>query len=441
MTTARRVGGIPVAASVTILAGLWVSLFLWRKTFSYITVFGVYIIEFAVLAALAGFAFYVLLRPNLSFYIPRDSHVRLALGLTVVFVTFCVARAIFSPRINPIALIPGVYPIYLAMVAVIAANAPDRTLSRTAWLFAALFFLAPTVSYINGFLVPYIGPLESPGWTYIYGVTLAMSLVLVRNPLWSIALFGIYFLFALFLFQRGTFVAFGVAWLFVFLASGWRGRSKLFGTLAVRGVAVAAVGILTAPIAFQLLFGSHQGRFLVTPGNLLRFIYSIVSGNVALEGGGGGTRNHRLEMWTEITRLVFSSVDTAVFGFGFGGEVGDVLGITFRAPHNGFITLLFRGGLIGLLLFVAILVVLFRYFGKVLRTSPEGSERRRHAAMGLILVGAMVGEAMAGTILDSPFTSMLFYTHVAVLLVIVSRMPLERPPVRGIALVGSGAEP
>lgn len=418
-----------VSIALVILATLWVSLFLWRKTFSYVNIGGLYVIELSVLAAMAAFAVYVFSRSELAFAIPRDGVLRMSLFFATALVLYSMVRAVFSDSISAKGLIPGVYPLYLVIVTVLAANASSATLARAAHFFVLCFLLAPTVGYLNGFLVDLglVGSIESPGWTYVYGVTLALSLILIRKPLLSTTLFGIYFLFTLFLFQRGAFVDFALAWLAVFVAARWRDRIRLSKAALIRGVLVGAIGILLAPFAFELITGGQYGRFLVTPWNVIQFFLSIFGSSVDLVGV-IGTRQHRLEMWTEITKLVFSSFPTALFGFGFGGEVGDALGVSFRAPHNGFITILYRGGVIGLLLFVWLLISLFVMFARKLRAVPSDHQQWRHAAVGLIILGSLVGDSLAGTILDSPFTSMMFYIQVGILAALLSRYGAgERP--------------
>jgi O-antigen ligase len=237
----------------------------------------------------------------------------------------------------------------------------------------------------------------------------------------SMGLFTVYFLLAVFVFQRGTFLCFALACLLVFVAARGHDRAGLLKRIVVRGAIVAVLGIFVAPYVFQYLTGSRYGRFLVTPENILRFMYSIVSSDVDIAGGVAGTRHHRLEMWTAITGLVFSSIKSTLFGFGYGGEVGDALGVSFRAPHNGLITILYRSGMIGVLLLVGLFGALFRVFARGLRWARLDSPWRWHAATGLIILGALLGDALTGTILDSPFTGMLFYVHAGILAVLINR--------------------
>ena len=420
----RGAARLPLNLALALLVGLWAALFLWRKSFSYIRVGPAYIIELTALAALGAFLAYVLMRADLRFRIPRDRGLRWTAALAIVFVGYNVTRAVFSTDMSAKGLIPGIYPAYFVIAALVAANASGEMLRRAAWVFAAFYFLSPTVSYFNGWFISYfpvLGALESPGWTYVYGVSMAMALALVRRPLLSMALFSVYFVTAMFVFQRGTFVCFALGGFTLLAALRWRQGSAVFSRALVRGGLVGVAGILIAPFAFEFLTGSQSGRFLVTPENMLKFFYSIFTSDVTIGGGAVGTREHRLEMWTAIVKLVFSSIKTALFGFGYAGEVGDALNVPFRAPHNGFVTILYRSGVIGLTLFVGLLLSIFGIFARAVRSGTAESPWRWPAALCLIAIGSLVGDALAGTILDSPFTSMMFYVHVAVVAVLVVR--------------------
>jgi hypothetical protein len=440
----------PASAALAVLAALWTGLFLWRKTFSYIDIFGIYIIEVMAMAALAAFACYVALRTDLSFGVPKDVRLQRALAITGAFVGFSLIRAALSPSVSPTGLIPGIYPLYFLLVVVVAANATTRALRLTAGLFAALFFLSPLVGHLNALLGGVIGPVDSPGWTYVYGVSMAMALILVRHPVWSTLLFGIYFAYALLMFQRGVFIAFALAWLFAVLVAPATDRRVWVRAAFVRGGSMAVIAILTAPLLLNLLFGGQGARFTLTTGNMIAFFLSIIGaeGDLAFMSDVAGTRAHRLEMWRAIVAQVYASLPASIFGFGYQGEVGDAVGITFRSPHNGFVTVLYRTGTVGLLLFAGMLATMFAFFATALRRAGARSPVGWHACIGLIILGSLVGDALAGTIIDSPFTSMMFYAHAGVTAVIICRYnalaqqePSPAALARGAGPDATGGEP
>ncbi len=431
VTTSRRGGGLSSAVGLTVLIVLWVGLFVWRKTFAYVSVGGLYVIEFSVVAAYALLALQIVLRPDIWVVLPARGELRGIVVLSLAYVGYSVVRAIVRGEISAIALIPGIYPAYLAATSILTSNVSTAVASRAAKLPFTVFLVAPGVGLLNSLLTPYIGTIESPGWTYVYGVTLALSLLLVQRVWLSTLLFGVNLVFALLLFQRGTFVAFAVACGVVWAGEVWSRRRRMVTSLVYRGIAIGALALLLAPIAIESLTGGRQGRFTVSPVNLMKFLLSIFSGDINLDGGVSGTRAHRLEMWREIIGLVFSSIDTAMFGFGFAGEVGDVIGISFRAPHNGFVTILYRTGLLGLGLFLLMLWYAFRLLRRAIRVTSPGSPEYALAATGLVILGAMIGESLAGTMLDSPFTSMMFYVHLGIIAAILNRLlpPSLQPPI------------
>jgi hypothetical protein len=407
--------------SLLFLFLLWLALFAWRKTFSYLNVGGIYVIELTGMLGLWLFALVVLLRPRLSFSVPSDARIQRALLFAGIFVVYNVARAALSPEINSKGLIPGIYPAYFAIALIIATNASEGVVRFVSRALVVTFFLTPAVMYLNSYVItPIFGAIEDPGATYIYGVTMMLALVLVKNHVASFLLFGIYFAFSVMMFERGTFVNAAVAGVVLLVASNRRQRRTLTRRLVFTGAIGVAVMLIATPIVLGLLFDLEKGRFVLTSGNLIKFFLSITGGGGEL--GLGGTRQHRLEMWAEIVRMVFSGPASMLFGFGYKGEVGDALGISFRAPHNGFLTILFRGGIIGLGLFLTFLYQVFMMLRRAIRTHGASEEARRAATVGLVVLGSLIGDSLTGTILDSPFTSWLFYMQAAVVCVLAYRV-------------------
>lgn len=420
--------------SLLFFFALWLALFAWRKTFSYVNVGGVYVIELMAVTGLWVFAHAVLVRPRLSFAVPRDARIKMALSLAAMFVAYNLVRAALSQEVSAKGLIPGIYPAYFVLALIIATNADDRVVRLVSRALVWMFFLTPLVMYFNVYIIaPRFGPIEDPGATYVYAVAMMLALVLIRNRLASFALFGTYFAFSVLQFERATFVNAGIAAVVLFLASGSNAKRALARLYLVKTVIFVALLMIVTPIAVGLLFNAEGGRFLVTSGNLMKFFSSVIGGGVEL--GLGGTREHRLEMWAEIIRMVSSTPLTFLFGLGYAGEIGEALDISFRAPHNGFLTILFRGGIIGLALFGCFLFSLYDTLRRTLRSTSASAEAKREATIGLLVLGALIGDTLTGTILDSPFTSWLFYVQIAIVCVRVYRLR------RASALAIAGAQP
>jgi hypothetical protein len=412
--------------SLAVLLVLWVALFAWRKTFAYVSVGGLYAIEIAVMLSLWLFVQAVLVQPRLSFTVPRNAGIRRAMWVAAAFVVYNVARASLSAAVNPKGLIPGVYPAYFIITLVIAANTSEAMLRFVARALVWMFFLAPLVVYLNRYLIiPTFGAIEDPGATYVYSIAMVFALVLIENRLLSFALFGLYFAFSVLMFERATFANAALAAVMLFLASRRREKGELTRLFLGRSALYLALLILLAPLALGLLFNLAHARFTVTSGNLVKFFEAIFSTNTGL--GLSGTREHRLDMWAQLLRLAFHSPGTVLFGYGYEGEVGDWLGITFRAPHNGFMTILFRGGIVGLGLYAWFLHALYGVLRGTMRSLQTGTEARRQAGVGLVILGALIGDTLTGTILDSPFTSWLFYAQTAIVCVSISRGRAAEP--------------
>ena len=129
-------------------------------------------------------------------------------------------------------------------------------------------------------------------------------------------------------------------------------------------------------------------------------------------------------MWQSIIEYNLESTNRFIFGNGMSGEIGDVLGISFRSPHNGLITIFYRLGLIGVLVYIGIigslLYQIFKY--RINSTSVnEFSLLYRAKIFGLISFGSFLADAMTGAIVDSPFTQYLFIFSIAASFAILER--------------------
>ena len=124
--------------------------------------------------------------------------------------------------------------------------------------------------------------------------------------------------------------------------------------------------------------------------NLDRYILSIFG----FSDIGVGTREHRLQMWSETIDIIFSSFSSFIFGQGYSVSISDV---AFRNVHNGYLSILFRSGLIGLLVF---LLFMLKAFLRIYR--------KDNGVMVAVIVMALL-DSFTGTLLDSPFLSAPIY--------------------------------
>ena len=162
---------------------------------------------------------------------------------------------------------------------------------------------------------------------------------------------------------------------------------------------------------FNLVFGDVFSRFELSSINLLKFLGSIFINFEELGGDMSGTRSHRLEMWFEIIEIVSSNPLNLLFGMGFHGEVLDILGVSFRAPHNGFVTIYYRLGIVGIVLFLNVLLSLFLIIKHQFK-----SQKDIYTSLNVLLYGAFIGDILTGTIIDSPFTLYIFIALTSILI-------------------------
>ena len=125
-------------------------------------------------------------------------------------------------------------------------------------------------------------------------------------------------------------------------------------------------------------------------------------------------------MWMAIINSSLSDPFVLFFGNGFSGEVGDSIGVSFRAPHNGFITIFFRMGLFGVLYYLAFGISVIGILGKFASLSSKSKDAAFVGKFGVLNLGAFLGDALTGTIVDSPYTYFLFISSVAASLAFLS---------------------
>ena len=124
-----------------------------------------------------------------------------------------------------------------------------------------------------------------------------------------------------------------------------------------------------------------------------------------------GTRSHRMYMW----KTIFDGYlkEDIYFGAGYTKNIGDVIYVTFRSPHNSFLHILWRFGLIGILLIMAMLtvclIIFVRYYKKnrMYKNDLFITTGLNEWFIMIIIVGIM--DSMFATLLESPFSALPYY--------------------------------
>lgn len=403
-------------------------LMLMRKTFSYYSFAGLYAIEILMFLAVLVYACIVLSK-NIALADCANQMYRFGLPALLVFSGYSIIRAMIAPSIDLQNLIPGIYPAYIFIIVLFALAATDIARQNVLIYFVLLFALSPFVPYLSALiLTPLIGPIESPGWTYVYAVAAGIGFFCFKQTWLRLGLFFLALIGALLAFERGTFVNIAM----VFCVVWWvryrnfrltKKRHKVLSALLL----VSVLGIIAFPYIFRVFFGGRGGRFDVTLENLLGFFTSIFSSDVSVSGsaanaGLAGTRNHRLVLWAEALERVFSNPLHVAFGVGYHDNVAQ--SVTFRAVHNGYITVFYRNGLVGL----GVLGYAFLKMLNGFRLKFQSYSDRlvvKAGLLGVIALAGVLGDALTGTIIDSPFTSFIGYAAIAVSIAILIKAEPE----------------
>ncbi len=228
---------------------------------------------------------------------------------------------------------------------------------------------------------------------------------------WAIASLGLLEVFALDV--RAAIVALGVLLVIWLLLGEHRAGAAIVGSLLV--LAVLGQLVATSPLA------PHRSD----SSNLLELAVSNVVG--VLPGWGNveqnANANLRLRWWSAVVEWTAAEPTSLLFGRGFGRtlaigpefQVGYAEGNYARSPHNGYVTLFARVGVLGSLAWLTIVgLPCWRTFTRRPWTQQGGEEWWTLAVLGIVVVVG-VG-AFFGVILESPFGALVFYFFVGALL-------------------------
>lgn len=404
-----------VNLSSILLAILWFFVLIWRKPFSYITIGNLYIIDFIILLCIVISLSYFFAKNSFRLRL-KQSFVWPSLFLSLFFL-WSLIGVLGSESINLKAMIPIIYPLFLIPFYMIISNSSEklkeRILNFMILCYAILFILFYGIrEYLLIGFTSSLPDVSDAGWTFASAISLAVCISLIRTNIITIILSAISLVGLILLFQRGAILCFLLALFFVILHVGFKNSFRLYSLkfFSLFCILILSMAFIETIAANILNLDISAFRYEISAEFLFNFVGSIFSSDVDLGGDAIGTRNHRLEMWYDIIQYNLSSWERFLFGNGFSGEVGDVLGISFRSPHNGFITIFYRMGILGVLLFILILVTIFKILTnkKINKKTLRYSLSEKASIFGLINLGAFLGDMLTGTIIDSPFTQFLF---------------------------------
>ncbi len=142
-------------------------------------------------------------------------------------------------------------------------------------------------------------------------------------------------------------------------------------------------------------------------------IFGLETGKYS-DAGLLASRESRLQMWTQSLEPSVRSVAQFVFGRGFGEplvEVELVTGWTKRSPHNSFVTVFARLGVIGLSLLIAVLGMVMARMLRVVKRVATMDNAQSGTFLWLLgyLVAAFVG-ATFSVVFDTPYMAAPVWT-------------------------------
>lgn len=384
-----------------------------RKSFSYAEIGGVYAIELLSFAAVGLFACaLIVLNPRFRLRLPHSRVLKRASYFALLYVAYNVLRFLLSNNADPKNAVVGVYPIYFVMVYLISLNSNQSSLRSNVNFLTFMIAISPILAVIYSVaLADVLGALKTPGGTFTVAASVLAGVFWVQSFFLATAVSFISLVLGFLTYERAVFlnIAFAVI---VSLVLVRRGSEVLFVRQRFYIFSLFFVLTIIALPWLDFLQG-EKVRFQFTYTNIFEFFYSIFSSDVQSVGGLAGTRSHRLEMWSAAMDVWSSSFFSVFFGVGYFGDVADT---AFRNVHNGYVTILYRGGLVSLFLFLFFLFYIFRFF------LTEAISGGRSSLFGLALTVAFSTDILTGTIIDSPFTSYIFYAYIAVLAAYLDRL-------------------
>ncbi len=367
--------------SAYIFLGVFIAFFLVsRKTGAYLHIGPLYALELFMGLSLLFFSRICLKK--------KDIYVFLMISAFIVSNLLAIAFNGIPTDIKNITI--GFYPIYIYLGYVFAAK-NNLSIVKVERILLLLFALTPLLHDIVGNILLMFGHhLELAGNTLVYPLSVLFAFVLlVRSTsilnaqLW-VLLFFYNVANLLLLDQRAALLGmFAIAIIYVSKIEKIEkmGAHVLLALLSMFAFVLLILVMFSNEIN-ESLSKTRYGGLDGIPDYLLS-----IFGQSEI---GSGTRSHRLEMWDEAFFQVKENLKRILIGVGYAHEITDA---TFRSIHNGYITIMFRSGLIGLLFFLV-------FCSQILLRLHKNNQ-----LIALIIFVMMMLDATTGTVLDSPFLS------------------------------------
>jgi O-antigen ligase len=236
-----------------------------------------------------------------------------------------------------------------------------------------LLAVSPNVGLQSG--SPLLG---AHGGTNVGIAAAGLFFAIFKRGVWRAIGVGTMIILAALAQSRGLYIAIPLA----FLILGWAMRRPgrvLMGSLAAVGVAAAALSFIG-----QLGVEGRLGT--IDPTFYVQHALTLTGG----EGKGEGTIRSRVDWATKSIDAWSHDPGTIAFGVGFGDDLTFGFrgrgGVAVRKPHNDFLEVLARMGVVGLAAFLALLIVPIRVMIKTARNGDSTDSRFCAWALGVVSV-------------------------------------------------------
>lgn len=277
-------------------------------------------------------------------------------------------------------------PVFFIVVALYAMTYPLRD-----WLMP----LSPSLSGTSGQPAPLLFMYTNTAMILIAGAAYFMNSYLNDSQKRSLAIAGAMITLALLLFPSRTIVLQILAFI-IYFAFRLRGP-QLKSLLTALAIPVCLLVLVsTLGISVNGRFGTE-----FTPRDYINLVLEIIPG---FSGGDGqmfssGTEG-RLIWWTGLLKQITASPQSFMLGLGYGMpliDFGVSGGVFVREPHNDLLSILARGGMVMLVLFIWFQTRALMRLGQLVRYY-NGNARYSSFVTGLlfIIIGTLVtalGEA------------------------------------------------
>ncbi|MGU3409099.1 O-antigen ligase family protein [Microbacterium sp. M1A1_1b] len=214
-------------------------------------------------------------------------------------------------------------------------------------------------------------------------------------------------------------------------------RAGLISVVVSMLVAYLIFYVSTPPTSGRRLFSQMLvpvgiGVLLVVlpqtgPGQRIIATIDASSASTSAQLSARGTENARRLVWTQVISWTDDTPQRQLFGSGFGndfltqsGTLSYLEGTTYdnvRSPHNWFIGIYARMGIVGLLLAAAVVLSLVVTVFRRLRIAAEDDV----VATSAMMVVAILPVASLGVVLEAPFGAVPFWWAAGVLLAVGPR--------------------